>query len=109
MSGIPQANSVKHLSCSPSSVLADLVDGLTARLQAGEAIDWEAVLRDHPDHADELRRLRHALAVLDELASASAAAWSFVVLATVKQSARLSSSARGFRAFAISGGVSEVR
>jgi hypothetical protein len=40
---------------SPSSVLAELVDRLTAQLQAGAAVDWDAVEREHPEHADELR------------------------------------------------------
>jgi serine/threonine protein kinase/Flp pilus assembly protein TadD len=59
---------------SPSSVLAELIDQVTARLQAGEAIDWNSLLRDHPEHADELRRLRPALDVLDELSRSGSSA-----------------------------------
>jgi serine/threonine protein kinase/Flp pilus assembly protein TadD len=47
--------------------LADLVEELTARLQAGEPIDPAAVLRDHPDHADQLARLLPALELLADL------------------------------------------
>ena len=53
---------------SPSSVLAGLVDELAARAQAGEAIDLEAVLRNYPEHAQELRRLWTALGALHEVA-----------------------------------------
>jgi serine/threonine protein kinase/Flp pilus assembly protein TadD len=52
---------------SPSSVLAELIDQVTTRRQANEPIDWDALLREHPERADELRRLRPALDVLDEL------------------------------------------
>ena len=37
--------------------LADLIDQLTARIQAGEAIDLEACLREHPHFASQLREL----------------------------------------------------
>jgi serine/threonine protein kinase/Flp pilus assembly protein TadD len=43
---------------------ADLVEELTARLQAGEAVDPEALRRDHPDHADRLEQLLPALRLL---------------------------------------------
>jgi eukaryotic-like serine/threonine-protein kinase len=52
---------------SGSSRLAELVDALAARLQAGEGVDVEAVARAHPEHASELRRLLPALGALDEL------------------------------------------
>jgi tetratricopeptide (TPR) repeat protein len=52
---------------SASSVLAELVDRLTARLHAGESINWEAEARAHPEHAAELRRLVPALGALDQL------------------------------------------
>jgi serine/threonine protein kinase len=48
-------------------VLAELLDELTARCQAGEAIDWERVERNHPEHAGELRRLLPALVALADL------------------------------------------
>jgi serine/threonine protein kinase len=62
-----RSNGSDRPSASPSSVLAELVDRLTAQLQAGAAIDWDAVERQHPEHADELRRLRPALGALDDL------------------------------------------
>jgi serine/threonine protein kinase/Flp pilus assembly protein TadD len=57
---------------SSSAVLADLVDLLTMRIQAGEKIDWEEVLVQHPEHAGELRRLQPALMALDELSQSGA-------------------------------------
>src|SRR5262245_50894425 len=50
-----------------SSELAELIDGLADRLQAGEAVDVEALARDHPARAEELRLLLPALGALDEL------------------------------------------
>src|SRR5262245_2798376 len=50
-----------------SAVLAELADGLVNRVQAGEAIDWQAVAREHPEHVAELRRLVEALGLLDAL------------------------------------------
>ena len=47
--------------------LERLVDDLTDRLQAGEAVDLEACVRDHPEHAEPLRRLLPALEMMAEL------------------------------------------
>ena len=47
--------------------LAVLVEQLTARLQAGEAIDLEACCRAHPEHAQRLRELLPALEMLATL------------------------------------------
>jgi serine/threonine protein kinase/WD40 repeat protein/Flp pilus assembly protein TadD len=47
--------------------LAALIDELTDRLQAGEAVDLEAYLRRHPDHAEPLRQLIPALEMMAEL------------------------------------------
>jgi serine/threonine protein kinase/Flp pilus assembly protein TadD len=44
--------------------LAEVVEQLTARLKAGEAVDLDACLAAHPEHADELRRLFPALQLL---------------------------------------------
>jgi serine/threonine protein kinase/Flp pilus assembly protein TadD len=55
-----------------------LVDDLLNRLQTGEAVDWSAVERDHPVHADRLRSLAPALAALGELSRAGYAAVSGV-------------------------------
>src|SRR5262249_36650943 len=49
-----------------SDSFALLVEELTARLQAGEAIDVEAFLQAHPADAEQLRRLLPALLLLAE-------------------------------------------
>jgi tetratricopeptide (TPR) repeat protein/serine/threonine protein kinase len=48
-----------------------LIDGLLARLQAGEAVDWSAVAREHPGHAERLRSMVPALAAIGDLSGAS--------------------------------------
>jgi serine/threonine protein kinase len=52
---------------SESAVLAELVDRLTRQHQAGQPIDWNGVLRQYPEHAEELHRLLPALKALDDL------------------------------------------
>jgi serine/threonine protein kinase/Flp pilus assembly protein TadD len=47
--------------------LAELFDELTARVQAGEVIDWDALARLHPGHVEELRKLWPAVAALGNL------------------------------------------
>jgi WD40 repeat protein/serine/threonine protein kinase/Flp pilus assembly protein TadD len=47
--------------------LADLLDELTARLQAGERLDEAEILRLHPNHAEQLRGLFPALRLLVDL------------------------------------------
>jgi serine/threonine protein kinase len=44
------------------------MDELTERVQAGEVIDVEALLRDHPDQADQIRELLPALHLLADMA-----------------------------------------
>jgi serine/threonine protein kinase len=44
--------------------LADLIEELSARLEAGEPVELQACLDAHPEHADELRRLYPALQLL---------------------------------------------
>jgi WD40 repeat protein/serine/threonine protein kinase len=73
MNPIPSRDS---LSESPSAVLAELIDGLTARMQAGEPIDWDEVLREYPEHAADLRRLQPALGALDNLSHSAPAGFS---------------------------------
>jgi serine/threonine protein kinase/WD40 repeat protein len=46
-----------------------LVDRLIARLQAGEALDWSAITREHPEHAGRLRSLAVALEALRDLSA----------------------------------------
>jgi serine/threonine protein kinase/Flp pilus assembly protein TadD len=67
MSRVAPTDSSYKQSASPSSILANLIDQVTAQIQAGEPIDWDGLVREHPEQADELHRLRPALAVLDEL------------------------------------------
>jgi tetratricopeptide (TPR) repeat protein len=52
---------------SADRVFAELVEELTARLQAGEAVDIDVLAREHPEYAEKLRRLLPALEVLGEL------------------------------------------
>jgi serine/threonine protein kinase/tetratricopeptide (TPR) repeat protein len=52
---------------SRSSALAELVDRLTSRVQAGERLDLGRLLAEHPDYADELRRLLPAVGLLGDL------------------------------------------
>lgn len=47
--------------------LAELVERLTARLQAGEDLDEEEVLAEHPSHAERLRGLLPALRLVAAL------------------------------------------
>src|SRR5438067_818302 len=55
--------------------LARLVDERPAKLQHGEAIDLSAVVREHPEFADELRNLLPALAALGDLSKSGAASF----------------------------------
>jgi eukaryotic-like serine/threonine-protein kinase len=57
---------------SPTDELAELIDRLTACAQAGEPIDPEAVIAEHPQFADRLRRLLPALALLADCSRAAA-------------------------------------
>jgi eukaryotic-like serine/threonine-protein kinase len=59
----PQAP-LRLASSSIDPALADLVEELTAKLQAGEVVDADAILRAHPEHAEQLRPLLPALAML---------------------------------------------
>jgi serine/threonine protein kinase len=45
-------------------ILGDLLDQIGQRVQAGEPVDVEAVAREHPQYAGQLRRLLPALQVL---------------------------------------------
>ena len=56
------------------SAFGRLVEGLTARLQAGEPVDWSKLARDNPDHADELSAIRPALEALGRLSRAGESA-----------------------------------
>ena len=51
--------------------LVNLIDELADRLQAGEAVDWNAVAREHPERVEQVRKLLPAIAAIAELGSAS--------------------------------------
>jgi serine/threonine protein kinase/Flp pilus assembly protein TadD len=48
-----------------------LIDDLLARVQAGEAVDWSAVAREHPEHAERLRSMVPALEAIGDLSGPS--------------------------------------
>ena len=52
--------------------LEQLVDDLIERLQAGDNVDLEAVIREHPDHAEPIRRMIPALEALVDFGETSA-------------------------------------
>jgi serine/threonine protein kinase len=62
-------NSICALSEPP---FADLFDELTSRLQAGEPLDLEAYLGEHPEHAEQLRHYLPAIEVLVDLGRSAA-------------------------------------
>src|SRR5262245_56592935 len=53
--------------------LDDLIDALSKRIQAGEAVDPEAVVAAHPEHAAALRRVLPAIQALAVLSPEAAA------------------------------------
>jgi len=65
------AASRSHSGLDPA--LADVMEALAERVQRGEAIDAEALLREHPDYAEQLERLLPAVQLMAAL-SASAPA-----------------------------------
>src|SRR5215469_9945476 len=56
---------------STDAVLDDLIEVLTARLQAGERVDFDEMARRYPQHAERLRLLLPALVMLDDLGQSS--------------------------------------
>jgi serine/threonine protein kinase len=56
----------------PDQSLGRLIEEVTARLQAGEAVDVEAYVRRYPEHAEPLRRFLPALRLLSDLGQAPA-------------------------------------
>jgi serine/threonine protein kinase/tetratricopeptide (TPR) repeat protein len=51
-------------------ILGDLIEEYTARRQAGESLDVDGFVREHPAHAEPLRALLPALAVLGQFEKA---------------------------------------
>ncbi|MFO0846311.1 MAG: protein kinase [Gemmataceae bacterium] len=64
----PPSRPVSRSASRAGGVLADLVEEITNRLQAGETVNVEAYAALHPEHAEELRKLIPTLGAL--------AAWS---------------------------------
>jgi WD40 repeat protein/serine/threonine protein kinase len=62
--------SLREPAGSTDARLAELIDELTARLQAGEPLDLEACRREHPEHAERLDLLLPALRMLAEASAA---------------------------------------
>jgi eukaryotic-like serine/threonine-protein kinase len=49
------------------SVLEDLIEDCTNRLQAGESIDFDELATRHPEHAERLRRILPSLEMMAEV------------------------------------------
>jgi serine/threonine protein kinase/Flp pilus assembly protein TadD len=64
-----RAGSVSDRSTGSSAAVGALIDDLAARMQAGEPVDLDEFLAEHPEQADELRQLLPALQVLADVAS----------------------------------------
>jgi WD40 repeat protein/serine/threonine protein kinase len=60
-------DSLRNASCADEQALGRVVERVTARLQAGEAVDLSELAREHPEHAEELRQLWPTLEALAEL------------------------------------------
>ncbi len=58
---------------SSDAVLAEVIEEFTNRLQTGGQIDIESYIQKHPEHAERLRQLLPALALLDELGRSASA------------------------------------
>lgn len=54
------------------SLLAEVIDDITSRLQAGEPVDLENYVLEHPERADQIRTLLPTLELLVHLAQAPA-------------------------------------
>jgi WD40 repeat protein/serine/threonine protein kinase/tetratricopeptide (TPR) repeat protein len=54
--------------------LAEVVEELTAKLKAGEAVDWQAYFAAYPQHAGELHRLLPTLRLLADFSHSVASA-----------------------------------
>ena len=59
-------------SAEADAVAAELIEELATRLRAGEAVDLEAYLQEHPGQAERLRRLLPTMQVLAELGQSAA-------------------------------------
>src|SRR5580658_5688417 len=72
MSRIPQnGTSQSTPPIEGESVLENLIEECTNRLQAGESIDVDELARRHPEHAERLRRLLPSLEMIAEVGRTS--------------------------------------
>src|SRR5262245_16078643 len=58
-------------SAAADPALVNLIDELADRLQAGEAVDWNAVALEHPERVEQVRKLLPAIEAIAELGSAT--------------------------------------
>ena len=68
------SESLEHLAIGsegPNSVLDDLIEVLTAKIQAGEPVDLDEAARRHPEYAERLRRLLPALVMMADFRHSS--------------------------------------
>jgi eukaryotic-like serine/threonine-protein kinase len=61
---MPQASQPTHAA---GEILDELIAGISERLQSGQSVDIEECCRDHPELADQLRRVLPAILALAEL------------------------------------------
>jgi hypothetical protein len=50
-------------------ILVQLIDDLADRFQAGESVDWNSVEREHPQRAEQARKMLTVIAAIAELGS----------------------------------------
>src|SRR5439155_11458062 len=67
-------DSLKNASCVDEQALGRVIERVSARLHAGEAVDLADVVREYPEHAEELRQLWPALEAMAELERSQAQA-----------------------------------
>jgi serine/threonine protein kinase/Flp pilus assembly protein TadD len=81
--------SLREPAASADARLAELIEELTTRLQAGERIDLEACLRDHPEHVERLEKLLPALRMLADVSRSRHAGFASGVTDAVPQLGQL--------------------
>jgi RNA polymerase sigma-70 factor (subfamily 1) len=69
-----EGKTMSHAVSAVNSSLENLLEEFADRLQTGEAPEVEAFLAEHPEHADQLRRLWPTMCVLADLGRSGSAA-----------------------------------